>query len=105
MIPLAEAWDSGASGWIADRRKRFANDLDVSWSLIVVSASSNRSKGDQDPADWLPPAAGELCSYLGDWLAVRMRWSLSVMNSGGVTEGTSSGMSMSVQKPTPVNSR
>jgi hypothetical protein len=78
MVPLAEAWDSGAFGWNADRRKRFANDLDVSWSLIAVSASSNRSKGDQDPAEWLPPAASEFCSYLGDWLAVKVRWSLSV---------------------------
>jgi hypothetical protein len=78
MVPLAEAWDSGANAWTADRRKRFANDLDVSWSLIAVSASSNRSKGDQDPADWLPPSSSEFCSYLGDWLAVKVRWSLSV---------------------------
>jgi len=27
MVPLAEAWDSGASGWTAARRRAFANDL------------------------------------------------------------------------------
>jgi hypothetical protein len=78
MVPLAEAWDSGAYGWSADRRMRYANDLDVPRSLIAVSASSNRSKGDQDPADWLPPSSSDVCAYLGDWLAVKVRWSLSV---------------------------
>jgi len=78
VVALAEAWDSGAYGWSADRRKRFANDLDVTWSLIAVSASSNRSKSDQDPSDWLPPSSTDLCAYLGDWLAVKVRWSLSV---------------------------
>ena len=78
MIPLAEAWDSGAYGWSASRRESFANDLGVSWSLIAVSASSNRSKGDRDPAEWLPPKASYWCTYLGDWLAVKVRWSLRV---------------------------
>ena len=78
MVPLAEAWDSGAYGWTASRREAFANDLDVTWSLIAVSASSNRSKGDRDPAEWLPPASSYWCTYLADWLAVKVRWSLSV---------------------------
>ena len=78
MVPLAEAWDSGANAWSADRRKRFANDLDVEWALIAVSASSNRSKSDRDPAEWLPPASSALCPYLADWLAAKVRWQLSV---------------------------
>jgi hypothetical protein len=78
MVPLAEAWDSGAYAWSAARREDFANDLGVSWSLIAVSASSNRSKGDRDPAEWLPPKSSYLCTYLADWLAVKVRWSLRV---------------------------
>ncbi len=78
VVALAEAWDSGAYGWNADRRERFANDLGVSWSLIAVSASSNRSKSDQDPADWLPPTSSYLCPYLSAWIAVKVRWSLAV---------------------------
>ncbi len=78
MVPLAEAWDSGARDWNPATRQAFANDIGVSWSLIAVSASSNRAKSDQDPADWLPTDAAALCSYLGDWLAVKVRWSLSV---------------------------
>ncbi|MBI2776725.1 MAG: HNH endonuclease [Chloroflexi bacterium] len=78
VVPLAEAWDSGAYAWTASRRRDFANDLGVPYALIAVSASSNRSKGDKDPADWLPPLASDDCPYIGAWIAVKVRWDLSV---------------------------
>ena len=78
VVPLAEAWDSGASRWTADRRMRFANDLDAWFALIAVSASTNESKSDDDPADWLPPARADECPYLGSWLATKVRWDLAV---------------------------
>ena len=78
VVPLAEAWDSGASAWTPNRRMRFANDLDVPWSLIAVSATSNRAKSDGDPADWLPPLVTVRCDYAADWLAVKVRWSLAI---------------------------
>jgi len=58
LVPLAEAWESGASGWTAKDREAYANLLDDPSALIAVSAASNRSKADQDPATWLPPSAG-----------------------------------------------
>ncbi|MFF2805537.1 DUF1524 domain-containing protein, partial [Streptomyces sp. NPDC058051] len=42
MVPLAEAWDSGASEWDADRRMRYANDLGAERSLVAVTAKTNR---------------------------------------------------------------
>jgi hypothetical protein len=78
MVPLAEAWRSGAYQWSSQTRKRFANDLGFSGSLIAVTASSNRSKSDKDPASWLPSNSSYLCQYTYDWLAVKYRWSLSV---------------------------
>ncbi|MFE0137806.1 HNH endonuclease family protein [Streptomyces sp. NPDC059037] len=54
-IPLAEAWDSGAKGWTAAERQEYANDLGDDRALIAVTAKSNRSKADQDPATWMPP--------------------------------------------------
>jgi hypothetical protein len=78
VVALGEAWDSGASAWSADRRMRFANDLDVPWALIAVSATSNRSKSDEDPADWLPPEPDDLCPFVSAWIAVKVRWALSV---------------------------
>ena len=78
VVPLAEAWDSGAYRWTAARRQAFANDLGVAWSLIAVSAASNRSKGDKDPAEWLPPLPSYRCQYLAIWVAIKERWSLAV---------------------------
>lgn len=76
MVPLKEAWVSGAWRWNAKTRERFANDLGYAGSLIAVSASSNRSKSDRDPAQWLPSA--KKCWYAKTWIAVKYRWRLAV---------------------------
>jgi len=76
LVALAEAWDSGAKKWSDDTRERYANDLGDGRALVAVSASSNRSKGDQDPAEWLPQYGR--CRYLRAWVAVKIRWSLKV---------------------------
>lgn len=77
MVPLAEAWDSGARRWNADTRKRFANDLGDRRALVAVSASSNRSKSDSDPAEWLPRPMAR-CRYVREYAAVKTRWRLTV---------------------------
>jgi uncharacterized membrane protein YhaH (DUF805 family) len=77
FVPLKEAWDSGAHAWDSGTRQRFANDLDFAGSLIAVSASSNRSKGANDPAEWLPPNTAYRCTYLITWVEVKLRWNLS----------------------------
>ena len=76
MVPLAEAWDSGARFWSSKQRQSYANDLGDGRALIAVTASTNRSKSDQDPAEWLP-ARGK-CTYVSNWIAVKYRWNLSV---------------------------
>ena len=78
MVPLAEAWDSGAHSWDASTRRAFANDLDEPRALIAVTAGSNRSKSDRDPAEWMPPDRGYWCVYVADWVVVKHRWQLSV---------------------------
>ena len=76
MVPLAEAWDSGASTWDAAKREQYANDMGDPVSLIAVTAATNRSKSDQDPAEWLP--AKDVCTYIKNWVTVKIRWSLTV---------------------------
>ncbi|MFJ2722423.1 HNH endonuclease family protein [Streptomyces sp. NPDC087437] len=77
MVPLEEAWSSGAYAWSPGRREAYANDLAETRSLVAVTAKTNRSKGKRDPAEWLPPAPGALCTYLEDWTTVKLRWSLT----------------------------
>ena len=76
MVPLKEAWESGAWRWTPATRTAFANDLGYASSLIAVTASTNRSKGDRDPAEWLP--AARRCDYARAWIGVKYRWDLSV---------------------------
>lgn len=78
MVPLAEAWDSGASAWDAKKREMYANDQTDPRHLIAVTGASNRSKSDRDPADWLPTNKAYVCEYLTNWISIKIRWSLSV---------------------------
>ena len=78
MVPLAEAWDSGAQAWDAKKREMYANDQLDPRHLIAVTGSSNRSKSDRDPAEWLPTNKPYTCEYLTNWVSVKVRWSLSV---------------------------
>ncbi|MFE1558889.1 HNH endonuclease family protein [Streptomyces sp. NPDC058734] len=78
MVPLAEAWDSGASAWTAARREAYANDQGQAASLVAVTARTNRSKADQDPSQWLPPSPEALCRYGAEWTATKLRWGLAV---------------------------
>ena len=78
VVPLKEAWDSGAWRWTAARRQVYANDLGISASLRAVSATSNREKGDKDPAEWLPPLTSFRCAYATEWVVIKVRWRLTV---------------------------
>ncbi|UQW99723.1 HNH endonuclease family protein [Streptomyces sp. RerS4] len=77
MVPLAEAWRSGAAGWDAAKRKAFANDL-TRPQLLAVSASSNRSKGDQSPDLWQPTDRSSWCLYGRAWTTVKSQYGLTV---------------------------
>ena len=78
MVPLAEAWESGASQWSPAQRRSFANDLGFAWTLQAISLSVNRSKQDRDPADWFPSSTAARCAYAQRWVAVKYRWGLAV---------------------------
>jgi Protein of unknown function (DUF1524) len=92
MVPLAEAWDSGAGSWTTSVRQSYANDLGDSRSLVGVTDSVNQAKGDQDPAEWLPTY--DNCRYLREWVAVKHRWRLTVDSAEkGALQSLASGCS------------
>jgi hypothetical protein len=76
LVPLAEAWASGAWAWTTAQRQAFANDV-TRPQLLAVSASSNRSKGDDDPAEWLPQTSFR-CTYARAWVQVKHYYGLTV---------------------------
>ncbi|MFH8792820.1 HNH endonuclease family protein [Streptomyces sp. NPDC017941] len=77
VVPLSEAWKSGANTWTTDRRKGFANDLGQP-QLIAVTDNVNQAKGDKDPAEWMPPTSSYHCFYVRMWVDVKHHYGLSV---------------------------
>ncbi|EYT80853.1 hypothetical protein CF54_23025 [Streptomyces sp. Tu 6176] len=77
VVPLAEAWDSGASKWTTAQRQAFANDL-TRPQLIAVTDNVNQAKGDQDPATWVPSRSAYVCTYVRAWVQVKYYYGLSV---------------------------
>ncbi|TDW86714.1 MULTISPECIES: HNH endonuclease family protein [Kribbella] len=80
IVPLSEAWKSGASAWTQAKRQEFANNLTIS-QLIAVTASSNRSKGDKDPSEWKPPNTSVHCIYAREWIWVKYTYKLSLQSA------------------------
>jgi hypothetical protein len=78
FIPLADAWRSGADTWTDDRRRAFANDRTSPDTLVAVTGSTNQSKGDSTPDEWLPPDESSWCTYAEMWVEVKAAWGLSV---------------------------
>ncbi|MEU8900970.1 HNH endonuclease family protein [Nocardia sp. NPDC048505] len=74
IVPLAEAWRSGAAGGDEDTRRRIANDA---LNLEASDPSANRSKGDQDAANYLPPGSFR-CVYIDRYVRVKIKYGLTV---------------------------
>lgn len=76
MVPLKNAYISGASKWTHKLRCAYTNFMANDFHLMVASAQQNMSKGDRSPADWLPKNVAYHCEYLKNWLSVKLIWGL-----------------------------
>jgi hypothetical protein len=85
IVPLANAWRSGASSWDNEARERYANDPEV---LLSVEDNANQSKGDKGPEAWKPPNQAEWCDYAVRWVGIKSKYDLSVneQEKGALTE-------------------
>ncbi|KAF5348302.1 hypothetical protein D9756_010531 [Leucocoprinus leucothites] len=98
VVPLKEAWISGARDWTDAQRESFANDL-TRPQLVAVTDNLNQSKGmqvtlkssftelsslyiislgDKDIANWVPPLASFRCTYARAWVQVKHFYGLTV---------------------------
>ena len=75
VVPLANAWRSGASKWDNQERERYANDPEV---LLSVEDNANQDKGDKGPEAWKPPNEAEWCDYAVRWIGIKAKYELSV---------------------------
>jgi hypothetical protein len=77
IVPLANAWRTGADEWTTDKREEFANDL-TDAQLIAVTDNVNQEKGDQSPDTWKPPLESYWCTYAEMWIASKHKWELTI---------------------------
>ncbi|MFC4053537.1 HNH endonuclease family protein [Actinomadura syzygii] len=77
MVPLSEAWASGAWSWTTARRQSYANDLGGP-ELWAVTDNVNQAKGDKDPAEWQPSRTVFRCTYARAWIQVKWYYGLTV---------------------------
>lgn len=80
MVPLSNAWKSGAASWTTARRQQFANDL-TNPQLIAVTDDVNQAKGDKGPEDWKPPLTSYYCTYSRMWIKVKSEWDLTITSA------------------------
>ncbi len=80
VVPLKNAWESGAWAWTTTKREAFANDL-VDPQLIAVTDNVNQSKGDRAPDVWKPPLSSYWCTYAEMWVRVKYVWALTVTST------------------------
>jgi len=78
IVPLANAWRSGASSWDTVKRESFAN---VPRDLLSVNDGLNQSKGDKGPEAWKPPRKAYWCTYAKRWIGIKHYWDLSVTDA------------------------
>lgn len=77
VVPLKNAYKSGAYQWTKDRRCHYSNYLRDDHHLLAVSGHENMSKGDAGPERYLPPNKEYVCEYVHNWLKIKAAWSLA----------------------------
>lgn len=76
--PLVLAWRHGAATWTDTQREAFANDPA---ELVAVDGTQNEEKSGSGPAEWMPPNTGDACAYAASFVAVAVKWRLTVATS------------------------
>jgi len=74
LIPVAEAYRSGAWKWTQAQRVAFYNDTSL---LVIASATANATKRDKDPSQWLPPDTTYSLEYIQRWARGKRTYGLT----------------------------
>ena len=78
LVPLANAWRSGARRWTRARRTRYANDVA---GLVVISRRVDGEKGALAPDRWKPPRRADWFGYAVRWIRIKWKYRLAVTAS------------------------
>ncbi|MDI5962401.1 HNH endonuclease family protein [Streptomyces sp. SL13] len=75
LVPLGNAWVTGASKLPLAERKELANDP---LNLLAADGPANMGKSDDDASEWLPAQKSFDCEYVKRQIAVKSKYHLWV---------------------------
>lgn len=78
VVALADAWQTGAQQWPADKRLAYANDPLV---LLAADGPLNGQKGAANAASWLPPNKSYRCTYVTRQVTIKATYGLWVTSA------------------------
>lgn len=78
MVPLKNAYISGAWSWSAAQRCLYANYMGNQFHLLPVLGTENNRKSDSTPEKYIPPRKEYICKYLVHWLKIKSIWQLKL---------------------------
>lgn len=78
FVPLKNAYMTGAHEWNWAKRCLYGNYMGNTFHLLAVSGTENMKKSDETPSQYLPPNSKYICTYIKQWLAVKLIWSLKL---------------------------
>ncbi|MFZ3229478.1 MAG: DUF1524 domain-containing protein [Pseudobdellovibrio sp.] len=78
MVPLKNAYVSGAYAWDYKTRCLYGNYLGANFHLISVAGVENQRKGDKGPDGYMPSNISYTCTYLKNWLTIKTLWNLTM---------------------------
>lgn len=78
MVPLKNAYISGAWEWDYAKRCAYANYMGNEFHLLPVLGYENSRKSDRSPDSYLPPTKEYVCQYIVNWLKIKMIWKLKL---------------------------
>ncbi len=81
VVPLKNAYISGAYRWSFKGRCLYANYLGYDFHLKSVNGSQNMKKGDRSPDKYMPPNTEYACSYLKSWLSIKFLWGMRMTDA------------------------
>jgi hypothetical protein len=78
MVPLKNAYISGAWSWTPSQRCLYSNFMGNEFHLIPVLGTENGRKSDSTPEKYIPPRREYICKYLVNWLKIKLIWNLKL---------------------------
>ena len=78
VVPLNNAYGSGAYDWRPARRCHYANFTGNKFHLRAVYRTENMRKGARGPEHYIPPLKAFRCRYLSEWMKIKTIWQLTV---------------------------